>query len=265
IGIIAAVVLVIAAFVAFKNQQAYEVEINNLRDANTEKVRTTGELEVQQKRFKEAESSKESHALNLVETGKDRDTAIRKYDDLKKELATLEQTFEDKRGEIDSAKDVLKDLPSKDVLVPKINRLKNQLVEAQEGIANEESRIAKLNQKNQDCEQKIEALSQIIGDYAQGRSLASMSTSIRSIYSGWGFVILDGGDNDGVVPGSFLEVVRADEVIAKLKVTAVEAGRAAADIIKESMAPGEALRAGDAVIPEQKAEKPDDKISFSAR
>ncbi len=265
IGIIAAVVLVIATFVAFKNQKAYEVEINNLRAANTEKVRTVAELEAQQKRFKEAETSKESFALKLVETGKSLATAIREYDDLKKEISTLEQTFDDKAREIASANDVLKDLPAPDALIPKLKRLKNQLVEAQEGIANEETRVAKLNQQNQDCDQKIEALSQIISDYTQGRSLASMSTSIRAIYSGWGFVILDGGDNEGVVPGSVLEVVRADEVIAKLQVTAVETGRAAADIIKESMAPGEALRAGDRVRPEQKNEKVNDKISFLTR
>ena len=42
-------------------------------------------------------------------------------------------------------------------------------------------------------------------------------------------MILAGGDNEGVVPGSILDVVRAGEVIAKLRVTAVEAGRSAAD------------------------------------
>ncbi len=44
-------------------------------------------------------------------------------------------------------------------------------------------------------------------------------------------MILAGGDNEGVVPGSILDVVRAGEVIAKLRVTAVEAGRSAADIV----------------------------------
>ena len=63
----------------------------------------------------------------------------------------------------------------------------------------------------------------------------SLKTSISAIYSGWGFVILAGGDNEGVVPGSMLNVMRAGEVIAKLRVTAVEAGRSAADIVIDSM------------------------------
>ncbi len=41
IGIIAAAVLVIAAFVAFKNQQAYGKEIDNFRSAQAEKKEDT--------------------------------------------------------------------------------------------------------------------------------------------------------------------------------------------------------------------------------
>lgn len=262
IGIIAAVVLVIAAFVAFKNQQAYKKEVGKLQAAQAEKVRTVNELESEQKRFKAAESAKESNALKLVETGKIRDTAIRDYDDLKKEIAALKDAFDDKEGEIANANDILKDLPAPDALIPKLKRLRNQLVEAEEGIANEEANVEKLKQQNQDCEQKIQSLSQVIGDYSTGRSLTSLKTTIRSVYKSWGFVILSGGDNEGVVPGSYLEVVRADEVVAKLKVTAVEAGRAAADIIEKSVVPNTVLRAGDVVVPEQVENKAADELSW---
>lgn len=262
IGIIAAVVLVIAAFVAFKNQKAYENETGNLRTAQAEKVRTVAELEAQRKRFKEAESSRDAKALKLVETGKILATAIRDYDDLKKEIASLKEAFADKEGEIATANDILKDLPAPDALIPKLKRLRSQLVEAQEGVALEESKIAALNQQNQDYEQKIKSLNQIVGDYSSGRSLTSLKTTVRSIYRSWGFVILAGGDNEGVVPGSYLEVVRAEEVIAKLKVTAVEAGRAAADIVENSVAPGVALRAGDVVVPEQVVEQPAEVIGL---
>lgn len=265
IGIIAAVVLVIAAFVAFKNQQAYKNEIRKFQAAQADKVRTVNELESEQKRFKAAESAKDSNALKLVETGKVRDTAIRDYDDLKKEIASLKQTFDDKEGDITNANNILKDLPAPDALIPKLKRLRNQLVEAEEGIANEKNKITELNQQNQDCEQKIQSLSQVIGDYSTGRSLASLRTTIRSVYKNWGFVILAGGDNEGVVPGSYLEVIRDDEVVAKLKVTAVEAGRAAADIIENSVSPNTVLRSGDVVIPEQVDNEAVEKLSWYVR
>jgi hypothetical protein len=262
IGIIAAVVLVIAAFVAFKNQKAYENETGNLRTAQAEKVRTVAELEAQRKRFKEAESSRDAKALKLVETGKILASAIRDYDDLKKEIVTSKEVFAEKERDVATANDIMKDLRSSDVLIPKLKRLRSQLMEAQEGTALEESKIARLNQQNQDYEQKIKSLNQIVGDYSSGRSLTSLKTTVRSIYSSWGFVILAGGDNEGVVPGSYLEVVRAEEVIAKLKVTAVEAGRAAADIVENSVAPGVALRAGDVVVPEQVVAQPAEVIGL---
>jgi len=265
IGIIAAAVLVIAAFVAFKNQQAYGKEIDNFRSAQTEKKDTIQRLEDQQKRFKEAEESKADFTLKLVETGKKLATAIRDYDDLKKEVASLEESHSIKEEQIATAENILKELPEPDDLIPKLKRLSNQLVEAEEGIANEEDRVAKLTQRNQDANQKVQSLSQVIDGYSTGRSLMSLKTSISAIYSGWGFVILAGGDNEGVVPGSMLNVMRAGEVIAKLRVTAVEAGRSAADIVVDSMSTDTKLRAGDEVVAEEKQEQSSNELSLLTR
>ncbi len=265
IGIIAAAVLVIAAFVAFKNQQAYGKEIDNFRSAQAEKKDTIQRLEDQQKRFKEAEESKADFTLKLVETGKKLATAIRDYDDLKKEVSSLKESLSIKEEQIASEEEALKESGEADELIPAIKRLRNQLVEAQEGIANEEDRIAKLTQRDQDAKQKIESLSQVIDGYSTGRSLMSLKTSISAIYSGWGFVILAGGDNEGVVPGSMLNVMRAGEVIAKLRVTAVEAGRSAADIVVDSMSTDTKLRAGDEVVAEEKQEQSSNELSLLTR
>ena len=55
------------------------------------------------------------------------------------------------------------------------------------------------------------------------------------------------GDNLGIVKDSPLEVVRADEVVAKLQVSTVEASISAADIVPGSLAEGDSVRAGDQV------------------
>ena len=78
-------------------------------------------------------------------------------------------------------------------------------------------------------------------------------------------MILAGGDNEGVVPGSMLDVVRAGEVIAKLRVTAVEAGRSAADIVVDSMSADTMLRAGDEVVAEEKQEQSSNELSLLTR
>ena len=254
-GIIAAVVLAVAAFVAMKNQQAYKKEIQNLHTEQAEKASTTQELEAQQRRLKEAEEAKLNFANRLVETGKKLNTAIKLHDEIEKEVKDLQEAHRAKEEQVARAQETLAGLPSADDLLPKLKRLKNQLVESQDGIASEDLRIKALSQREQDGKAKIAAMEQMIDGQTSGVSIASLKTCISAIYGGWGFVILAGGDNEGVVPGSTLDVLRDGEVIAKLRVTAVEAGRSAADIIKGSMAPGERLRQGDVVVAESQGQQ----------
>lgn len=261
-GIIAAVVLAVAAFVAMKNQQAYKKEIENLHIEQAEKVSTTQELEDQQKRLKDAEEAMADYASKLVETGKKLNTAIKLHDDIEKEIKALQEAHAAKEEQVARAQETLAGLPDADELIPKLKRLKNQLVESQDGIATEEVRLAGLAQKEQDGREKINALEQMIAGQTSGISMASLKTTITAIYGGWGFVILAGGDNEGVVPGSTLDVLRDGEVIAKLRVTAVEAGRSAADIIIDSMVPGISLKQGDIVVAESKAEQPSNALGY---
>ena len=86
-----------------------------------------------------------------------------------------------------------------------------------------------------------------------GESNPEAVTRIRSVYATLGFVTLGGGDNLGIVKNSTLEVVRDEEVIAKLKVTTVESKSAAADIIPDSGVDGESVQVGDTVRAAQKA------------
>ena len=90
-----------------------------------------------------------------------------------------------------------------------------------------------------------------------GESNPEAVTKISSVYATLGFVILAGGDNLGIVKNSTLEVVRDDEVIAKLKVTTVEAKSAAADIIPDSVVDGESIQVSDTVRAAQKAAPPE--------
>ncbi len=76
-------------------------------------------------------------------------------------------------------------LPEPDDLIPKLKRLRNQLMEAEEGTANEEERVAKLTQRIKTAKQKIQSLSQVIDGYSTGRSLrVSKQASVPSITGG---------------------------------------------------------------------------------
>lgn len=263
-GIIAAVILAVSAFVAWKNQGAYKKEIESLHAEQAEEKSTIKELEKQQARLKEAGEAKDSYIVKNEEAKGKLELANKEYSDSKKEVESLKETHKSKETELAEVKELTDGLPNPDELVPKVKRMQGQTAEADNGIATEEARLAQLAREEQDGKVRIESLRQTVDDYSTGNSLASLKTRISSIYHNWGFVILASGDKQGVVPGSTLDVMRGGEVIGKLKVTAVEAGRAAADIVLDSVAVGSMLQAGDTVVAERKDEKPaDSKVAFT--
>jgi hypothetical protein len=91
-------------------------------------------------------------------------------------------------------------------------------------------------------------------NYSNKRSFFS-STRISQIFPAYGFVTLPVGNSSGVVSGSPLNVVRDGAVVAKLRVSSVEAGRAAAEIVPDSLAEGTTLMVGDRVVPGGENEK----------
>ena len=255
-GIIAAVILAVSAFVAWKNQGAYQNEIDRLHTEQAEEKSTTQELEGQQKRLKDAEEDKDGYLAKNEEMKEKLGLANDNYGEAKKAVDSLQEAHKVKEAQIAEESQTLAGLKNPGELVPLIKRMQSQMLEAEDGIATQEAGLANLTRQEQDSKVRMESLRQAVNDYTTGSSLVGLKTRINSIYRNWGFVILAGGDRQGVVSGSTLDVMRAGEVIGKLKVTSVETGRAAADIILDSVAEGTILRAGDIVVAENNEDKP---------
>jgi DNA polymerase III epsilon subunit-like protein len=65
-----------------------------------------------------------------------------------------------------------------------------------------------------------------------------------------------GGDRTAeILEVGIVDVVRDGEVVAKLRVSSVEAGRAAAEIVPDSLAQDTVLMVGDRVVPSADAAK----------
>ena len=250
-GTIAAVLLAASAFVAWKNQEAYKAEIKTYQGQQALKESTTKELNKQQKRLADAEEAKKGFLAEAEALGKELEVANAEYAKAKKVVEALKADHANKEAEIANANEILKGLPDPQELVPKIKRMRSQLAEATSGIATEEARLANLSRQDKNGKNRIAQTRKVINDYTTGKSLSTLKTSIAGIYRNWGFVILSAGDKQGVVSGSTLDVMRGGEVIGKLKVTAVEAGRASADIVLNSVAEGTTLQAGDRVVAER--------------
>ena len=246
-GSLTAIVLALSAWIAFKNKSEYNKQI--IYRENEEK-----------KYADEVENF--NHATEVWQaTITEKETLIEENNVLTGELKTLEEQVEslnaevtqkesDKnrlQQEIDEANSIMIKVGGAGDLVDKVIGLRTDVADLKQAIEDGNSQLSNLKQVKTDTEAVIAVNEKRVENETTGRSQPSLNTSIKTVYSSWGFVTLNGGDVDGVVPGSTLEVVRSGEAIAKLKVTTVEVNRAAADIIRESVGPDVFLRAGDKV------------------
>lgn len=255
-GTIAAVLLAAAAFVAFKNKESYEKEIATNKTAILLKKSTTKDLLEEQKRLADAQTVRDEKLETAKGVQEKLEKATALFESAKKKVDALKSEHGTNETEIAKAKDILKGLPDPDVLIPKVKRMQAQLTAATSEIASKGATLANLVQRDKNSKARIAATRKLIDLQSTGKSFPSLRTRISSIYRNWGFVILSAGDKQGVVTGSTLDVLRGDEVVGKLKVTAVEAGRASADIILDSVAEGTTLQAGDTVVAEREVAKP---------
>jgi hypothetical protein len=252
-GILTAIVLALAGFVAFKNKAAYENEISNTAQ---EKER----LAASQLRFKTAQDS--LAATIVTRTGVDAEvvkltedeTAQKKTNaDLKAQIEAKTATSASNKEKLDEIREKTSKIGDLKELASKMRTTNAELEELAQNISSNEAKLANLTAQNTQTEGQASAMRTKFETMSSGRSLPTLNTRIRSIYPTWGFVTLAAGNSSGVVTNSTLDVVRDGSTIARLLVTAVERNSASASIIPDSIAQDVTLMVGDRVIPGQKA------------
>lgn len=252
-GILTAIVLAIAGFVAFKNQKAYEMEISN---TNSEKEK----LSASQNRFKVAQDSladtiakRTEVDAEVVKLTEEETAQKKKNEDLKSQIAYKTAKTASNKEQLDAIRDKTAKIGDLKELASKMTAMKSELEELSQSISSTEAKLANLTAQNNATEAEARGIKDQFDTFARNESLPTVKTSIRSIYPTWGFVTLGAGNNGGVVANSSLEVVRDGNVVAKLLVTAVERNSASASIVPESLAPDTTLMVGDRVVAAQKA------------
>lgn len=252
-GILTTFVLLIAGFVAHKNQAAYQLEINNRN-----KEQKT--LEFQQDRLKTAQ---EALAATIAERTEVDAEVVKKTEEegvQQKVNAETKADIDRKTAETASNKVKLDEIREKTAkvgdlkeLAPKMRTLKAELEEEALLIAKTEKTNDELTVTNSETESQVNAMKKKFETISNSQSLPILKTQIRAIYPTWGFVTLGTGNTGGVVPSSTLDVIRDGTTIAKLLVTAVERNSASASIIPDSISKDVTLMIGDRVIPAENA------------
>ena len=247
-GILTAIVLALAAFVATKNKAAHEKEI--VKEVEQKDLLSTAQAKLLDSQSKvagldveRAEVQVEGTKMVEIEAG------------LKKEAEDLKTQSETKSAKVASNKAKLDEIREKTSKLGNIKELASKMTETNQElealtqeISSAEATLANYTDQSAQVEKSVASSKTALEDFGTGQSLVTLNTRIRSIYPNWGFVTLAGGNNAGVVGNSTLNVVRDGQLIAKLLVTAVESNTAAASIIPNSLAPDIILRVGDRVV-----------------
>lgn len=253
LGILTAIVLASAAFVAYKNKAAHEREIIAEVEAKDALAKAQAKLSESKGKLANIESEHAAAPAKGAEM-------IQMEEALKTEAADLNTQTEAKTAKVASNKAKLDEIREKTSKLGNVKELAtklmatNQELEAlNQQISSAEATLAGSASRVASVEKAVESTKKNLESFASQQSAANLQTRIRSVYPEWGFVTLAGGNSVGIVGNSTLNVIRDGQLIAQLLVTAVERNTATASVVPGSLAQDTRLRAGDQVTRGEKA------------
>jgi predicted nucleic acid-binding Zn-ribbon protein len=249
-GILTALVLAISTWIGIKNQAEYKKQIGYRQVEEVRFDKEVKKLKMRTDEWLATIDAKEVLIASNVKLTDEIATLESSIAAIKSEIAQKEAKKKQLEMEVAAATEVMDKVGGVRALVPKIRGLRSDIATLKSQIEEGNATLSNLKQEKADTRASITVNEERVEFETTGKSQPFLSTSIKTVYSSWGFVTLNGGDIQGVVPGSTLSVVRGDEVVAKLKVTTVEPNRAAADILIESIATDVILMGGDKVVAE---------------
>ena len=255
LGIFTAIVLAIAAFVAMKNNERLENEISN-RDTELKSLaKSQDRLKAAQEVLKQLPIDRaEIDAQAAVKT--EEETKLKtSNDDMKSQIDSKTVKIESNRKQLDEIRQKISRIGNIRELAGKMKNMRVELDELGQSITDNEASLANLTAQNTATEADEANRKTELDTFSKGESLPSVRTRIRNIYPTWGFVTLSDGNNIGIIANSTLNIVRGDETVGRLLVTAVESRSATATIIPDSIGEDVVLMVGDRVVPGTKEEK----------
>lgn len=255
-GILTAIVLALAAFVAYKNQSAYQTRIDTGKLERAKLAEFQKDFQKAQENFNATVAkTKDEVAVEIVKLTEESAAQKKANGDMKLGIETKTAKVNANKEQLDDVRAKTEQVGDLKELADKMRQGESEREELQQSITELEAKLANLTAQNRQAEEQAGSIRGKLEGVSTGQSLPTLNTRIRSFYPTWGFVTLAAGNNGGVITNTTLDVVRDGETIAQLLVTAVERNSASASIIPDSIAPGVTLNIGDRVVASTKTER----------
>lgn len=246
--VISSVVLLGAAWLSYTNMGTMQQRVLELDEQARLLETRQKSLEETEMELAQLEQSVQMLAdeAETLETEKiDLDTRVLKA---QSDLAAQETLLAETGKKLEESRSLMGDIQKVEALQKEMLQIRTQIEEAEIEVTGAEGAVAAA-QVERDRLQKVAAeLAALRADQEAGLIRGQFQSRIEKAYNQWGFVIVDGGTDQGVVNRAQLDVYRRGQPICKLLVTSVEPGQSAADIIPGSLAPGQTVQVGDTVV-----------------
>jgi hypothetical protein len=253
-GILTAIVLAIAGFVAFKNKAATEQEITARQEIQEALAKSEARLKKAQDDLAATEKDHAEVKAEIPKAESQKAQQQKTNDELTATKASKTGEVEANKAKLDQIREKTAALGNVRSLADEMSRMINDTKSVEDGLKLADSKLAALTAESNRVDTLVTKQKNLAELVNKGESFPTLRTYISAIYPNWGFVTLGAGNTSGVITNSTLDVVRNDEVIAKLLVTAVERSTASASIVPESVKADTVLAVGDRVVPGVSAE-----------
>jgi len=249
--ILTAIAMVCASVLAYQNGRSL-AEVRTKRISKDHQTKT--ELDSVTKVTEEIKSA----ANNVAQASKDVELQNEKLKSSKLKIAQIENDSKqvdsdlaDKKGKLADLDAKLKDLPkgfNPQTIAEDLNKIKAEIAELQNEVAKKKTEVAEADKKTAEAQKALEDISSKIEIRKKSFERNAMSFRVVAVNNDWGFVIIDGGDKEGISPDTKLLVIRGTQTVGKLSILAVQGNKTIANVLTETLAPGMTPTPGDKVI-----------------
>jgi hypothetical protein len=160
------------------------------------------------------------------------------------------------KADLDKAKLLMGDVVLIEGIQKEMIQIRTQIEESEIELTQLEGAVAAAQVERERLIKVAAELGALRVDQEAGVIRGDFQSTIKKAYNQWGFVVVNGGNDQGVVNRAQLDVYRRGQPICRLLVTSVEAGEAVADIVAGSLAPGQTVQVGDTVVKAVRAQTP---------
>lgn len=254
--VISSVVLAGAAWLSYTNMGAMNQKVLDSAEQtrlfeSREKAREETEAELAQLEQSVQMLLDQAEALETEKIDLD-SKIVKAQSDLRAQESMLAESSE----KLDGAKALMGDIQKVEALQAEMLQIRTQIEEAEIEVTQAEGAVASAQVERDRLEKVAAELAALRVDQEAGVIRGQFQSRVKKAYNQWGFVIVEGGTDQGVVNRAQLDVYRRGQPICKLLVTSVEPAESAADIIPGSLAPGQTVQVGDTVVAAIRAQTP---------